>query len=297
MTTKPPAEAKVAGAPISWGVCEVPGWGYQLGPDQVLAEMREVGLTATEFGPDGFLPTQPDAMTRVLDHHGLQAIGGFTPLLLHVAAHDPVPEVERLLQGYDASGAEVLVLSAVTGAEGYDSRPVLDDDEWMVLLSNLDRLAELAATHRVRAVLHPHVGTMIETGEEVRQVLDGSWISLCLDTGHLLIGGTDPAELARQAPERIAHIHFKDVDARLARRVQDGRLTYTQGVREGMYRPLGSGDVDVPAIVGSLRARGYDGWYVLEQDTILTEEPRGEGPVADVWASAEDLRSILRGTR
>jgi inosose dehydratase len=297
MTTKPPAEAKIAGAPISWGVCEVPGWGYQLGPDQVLAEMREVGLTATEFGPDGFLPTQPDAMTRVLDHHGLQAIGGFTPLLLHVAAHDPVPAVERLLQGYDASAAEVLVLSAVTGAEGYDSRPVLDDDEWMVLLSNLDRLAELARQRGLRAVLHPHVGTMIETGEEVRQVLDGSWISLCLDTGHLLIGGTDPAELARQAPERIAHIHFKDVDARLARRVQDGRLTYTQGVREGMYRPLGSGDVDVPAIVGSLRARGYDGWYVLEQDTILTEEPRGEGPVADVWASAEYLRSVLRGSR
>ncbi|MFL5881715.1 MAG: TIM barrel protein [Actinomycetes bacterium] len=297
MTTKPPDEARIAGAPISWGVCEVPGWGYQLGPDRVLAEMREVGLAATEFGPDGFLPTQPDAMTRVLDHHGLQAIGGFTPLLLHVAGQDPVPEVERLLQGYDASGAEVLVLSAVTGAEGYDSRPVLDDDEWMVLLSNLDRLAELAATHRVRAVLHPHVGTMIETGEEVQQVLDGSWISLCLDTGHLLIGGTEPAELARQAPERIAHIHFKDVDARLARRVQDGRLTYTQGVREGMYRPLGSGDVDVPAIVGSLRARGYDGWYVLEQDTILTEEPRGEGPVADVWASAEYLRSVLRGTR
>jgi inosose dehydratase len=297
MTTKPPAEAKIAGAPISWGVCEVPGWGYQLGPDQVLAEMREVGLTATEFGPDGFLPTQPDAMTRVLDHHGLQAIGGFTPLLLHVAAHDPVPAVERLLQGYDASAAEVLVLSAVTGAEGYDSRPVLDDDEWMVLLSNLDRLAELARQRGLRAVLHPHVGTMIETGEEVRQVLDGSWISLCLDTGHLLIGGTDPAELARQAPERIAHIHFKDVDARLARRVQDGRLTYTQGVREGMYRPLGSGDVDVPAIVGSLRARGYDGWYVLGQDTILTEEPRGEGPVADVWASAEYLRSVLRGSR
>jgi inosose dehydratase len=299
MTTNEPtpAEAKIAGAPISWGVCEVPGWGYQLGPDRVLAEMREIGLTATEFGPDGFLPTQPDAMTRVLDHHGLQAIGGFTPLLLHVAGHDPVPEVERLLQGYDASGAEVLVLSAVTGAEGYDSRPVLDDDEWMVLLSNLDRLAELARQRGVRAVLHPHVGTMIETGEEVQQVLDGSWISLCLDTGHLLIGGTDPAELTRQAPERIAHIHFKDVDARQARRVQDGRLTYTQGIREGMYRPLGSGDVDVPAIVGSLRARGYDGWYVLEQDTILTEEPRGEGPVADVWASAEYLRSVLRGTR
>jgi inosose dehydratase len=297
MTTKPPAETRIAGAPISWGVCEVPGWGYQLGPDRVLAEMREVGLAATEFGPDGFLPARPDAMTRVLDHHGLQAVGGFTPLLLHVAAHDPVPEVERLLQGYDAAGAGVLVLSAVTGAAGYDSRPVLDDDGWRVLLANLDRLAELARQRGVRAVLHPLVGTMVETGEEVRQVLDGSSISLCLDTGHLLIGGTDPAALAAQAPERVAHVHFKDVDARLARRVQDGRLTYTDGVRDGMYRPLGSGDVDVPAIVGSLRARGYDGWYVLEQDTILTGEPHGDGPVADVRASAEFLRSVLRATR
>ena len=288
---------KIAGAPISWGVCEVPGWGYQLGPERVLAEMREVGLTATEFGPDGFLPAQPDAMIRVLDHHGLQAVGGFTPLLLHVADHDPAPEVDRLLQGYEASGGRVLVLSAVTGAEGYDSRPTLDDDGWRVLLSNLDRLAALAATRGVRAVLHPHVGTMVENGEEVRRVLEGSGISLCLDTGHLLIGGTDPATLAGQAPGRIAHVHFKDVDARLARRVQDGRLTYTQGVRDGMYRPLGSGDVDVPAIVGSLRGRGYDGWYVLEQDTILAEEPRGVGPVADVWASADYLRSVLRGSR
>jgi inosose dehydratase len=297
-TSDPPApEARIAGAPISWGVCEVPGWGYQLGPERVLAEMREVGLNATEFGPDGFLPARPDAMTRVLDDHGLRAIGGFTPLLLHVAGHDPAPEVERLLEAYAASGAGVLVLSAATGADGYDSRPELDEDGWRVLLGNLDRLAALAAGRRVRAVLHPHVGTMVENGPEVRRVLEGSSISLCLDTGHLLIGGTDPAELARQAPERIAHVHFKDVDGRLARRVQDGHLTYTQGVRDGMYRPLGSGDVDVPSIVGSLADRGYDGWYVLEQDTILTEEPRGEGPVADVWTSAEHLRSVLRGVR
>jgi inosose dehydratase len=284
---------RIAGAPISWGVCEVPGWGHQLGPDRVLAEMREVGLTATELGPDGFLPRQPAAMARVLEDHHLRAVGGFTPLLLHVAGHDPVPEVDRLLDGYAASGAGVLVLSAVTGLDGYDTRPELDEDGWRVLLANLDRLGARAAGRGVRAVLHPHVGTMVENGAEVRRVLDGSSISLCLDTGHLLIGGTDPAELTRQAPERIAHTHLKDVDATTAAKVQAGRLTYTEAVRQGMYRPLGTGDVDVPAIVGHLRARGYDGWYTLEQDTILTEEPAGEGPVADVWASAEHLRGLL----
>ena len=151
----------------------MPGWGYQLGPDRVLAEMRQVGLAA---------------------------VGGFTPLLLHVAAHDPVPEVDRLLDAYEASGAGVLVLSAVTGAEGYDTRPELDDDGWRVLLANLDRLATLAAGRGVRAVLHPHVGTMVENGAEVRRVLEGSSISLCLDTGRLLIGGTDPASWPARRP-------------------------------------------------------------------------------------------------
>jgi len=293
-TTDPPTpEAGIAGAPISWGVCEVPGWGYQLGPDRVLAEMREVGLTATEFGPDGFLPTQPDAMTRVLGHHGLRAIGGFTPLLLHVPTHDPVPEVERLLRGYDATSAEVLVLSAVTGGGGYDTRPVLDDDGWMVLLANLDRLAELAASRGVRAVLHPHVGTMIETGQEVQQVLDGSWISLCLDTGHLLIGGTDPVELARGVPERVRHVHLKDVDSAVAKQAADGGVGYAEAVRAGLYRPLGHGDLEVAAVVDALESAGYHGWYVLEQDVTLDREPTpGAGPVEDVRASLDTLRSL-----
>jgi inosose dehydratase len=284
---------KIAGAPISWGVCEVPGWGFQLPPARVLAEMHEVGLVATELGPDGFLPAEPDAKAAVLTRHHLRAVGGFTPLLLHVPRHDPGPDVEEVLRSYAATGADVLVLSAVTGQNGYDSRPELDAAGWGTLLANLDRLAALAAEHGVRAVLHPHVGTMVETGEDVWRVLDGSSVALCLDTGHLLIGGTDPAELTRQAPHRIAHTHFKDVDARLAGQVRSGRRTYTDAVREGMYRPLGKGDVDIDAIVGHLRGHGYAGWYVLEQDTILTEEPHGAGPLADVHVSVEHLRSVL----
>ena len=287
-------ENRIAGAPISWGVCEVPGWGYQLPPGRVLDEMRELGLAATELGPEGFLPTEPTAMAAVLSQHHLHAIGGFTPLLLHRPDHDPLPEVQVVLERYAATGSTVLVLSADSGLTGSDARPELDEQAWRTLLSNLDRIGELATQEGVRAVLHPHVGTMVENPQEVQRVLEGSSIALCLDTGHLLIGGTDPAELTRQAPERVAHVHFKDVDAAKARQVQSGRLTYTEAVREGMYRPLGQGDVDVEAIGQHLTRQGYDGWYVLEQDTILTEEPRGEGPAADVHSSAENLRSVLR---
>jgi inosose dehydratase len=287
------ATARIAGAPISWGVCEVPGWGYQLPPDRVLREMHEVGLSATELGPDGFLPTDPAAMAGVLQQHRLQAIGGFTPVLLHRPDHDPLPHVAVVLERFAATGSTVLVLSADSGLACYDTRPELDERGWSRLLANLDRISSLAAENGVRAVLHPHVGTLVETPDEVDRVLQGSSVSLCLDTGHLLIGGTDPAELTRQAPERIAHVHAKDVDAGRARQVREGRMTYTEAVRDGMYRPLGEGDVDITAITGHLTRQGYDGWYVLEQDTILIEPPRDEGPVRDVHASAEYLRSAL----
>jgi inosose dehydratase len=284
---------KIAGAPISWGVCEVPGWGYQLAPGRVLGEMTQIGLAATEFGPDGFLPADPAAMAALLASRHLAAVGGFTPVVLHEPSHDPALGIERLLDSYAATRAGVLVLSAATGRDGYDTRPDLDEAGWQAMLANLDRLTAVAAERGVRAVLHPHVGTMVERGDEVQRVLEGSAISLCLDTGHLLIGGTDPAELTRQAPDRIAHTHFKDVDDQIAAQVRSGRLTYTEGIRRGMYRPLGRGDVDFAAIVSHLRGRDYGGWYVLEQDTILTEEPHGEGPVADVRQSATYLCELL----
>jgi inosose dehydratase len=284
---------RIAGAPISWGVCEVPGWGYQLPADQVLRQMSEIGLSATELGPDGFLPADPEALAQTLADHHLHAVGGFAPFVLHRPDVDPMIELDRLLPGFKAARAGVMVMSADSGQTGYDSRPDLDEEGWQRLLRNLDRVADRAAEHGIRAVLHPHVGTMVETGEDVQRVLDGSAVSLCLDTGHLLIGGTDPAVLAGQVPDRVAHTHFKDVDLAYARKVRDGRLSYTEAVREGMYRPLGTGDVDVAAIVGHLRGNGYGGWYTLEQDTILTEPPTGEGPVANVRISVDYLRSLL----
>jgi inosose dehydratase len=287
------AAGRIAGAPISWGVCEVPDWGYQLSPDRVLAEMSQVGLVATELGPLGFLPADADRAAQVLAGHHLSSVGGFTPVVLHVPGLDPVPELEKILAGYADTGSSVLVLSADSGRAGYDTRPVLDETGWATLLLNLDRIRTLAADRGILAVLHPHVGTMVETGPEVQRVLDGSSIALCLDTGHLLIGGTDPAELARQVPDRIAHTHLKDVDGSVAAQVRSGRLTYTEAVRGGMYRPLGTGDVDVESIISTLGRQGYGGWYVLEQDTILTDEPRGEGPVRDVRISADYVRSVL----
>ena len=280
-----PLSDRIAAAPISWGVCEVPGWGHQLTPDTVLAQMTDLGVAATEFGPDGFLPDAPLDKASTLREYGLQAVGQFVPVVLHDPGHDPLPDVEAAMDGLVAAGASTVVLAAATGQTGYDRRPELDEAGWATLLANLDRLGASAAARGLTATLHPHVGTMVESGEEAERVLAGSAIGLCLDTGHLLIGGGDPVRIAREHPRRIAHAHLKDVRLDLARRVQAGELSYTDGVAAGMYVPLGQGDVDIATIVGALEDAGYDGWYVLEQDTILSAPPQDEGPVADVRAS------------
>src|SRR5690606_6053072 len=99
---------------ISWGVCEVPGWGHQMGPSRVLTEMRALGLAATEFGPQGWLPAAPEERASVLRAHGLAAVGAFVPVLLHDPDHDPVPEVENELRSFTAAGGDVLVLAAAS---------------------------------------------------------------------------------------------------------------------------------------------------------------------------------------
>ncbi|WP_262852043.1 TIM barrel protein [Mumia quercus] len=283
---------RIAGAPISWGVCEVDGWGVQMSRDRVLAEMREVGLEATEFGPEGWLADDPAAKAAVLRAHGLKAVGGFLPVVLHDEAADPTPTFDTFADACVAAGADVVVLAAATGVNGYDARPTLSAAQWATLCAHLDALHDRAQGRGLKAVLHPHIGTMVEGSDDVETVLGRSRVALCVDTGHLMAAGVDPVLLTKEHTGRVAHVHLKDVDAALAGGVRSGRVTFSDAVRDGLFRPLGQGDVDVAGMVALLEAHGYEGWYVLEQDVMLDHEPEGEGPLADVRASLAYLQEV-----
>lgn len=283
---------RIAAAPISWGVCEVPGWGVQLPPDRVLDEMRTLGVAATEAGPDGFLPSSPPEAAALVEAYGLRLVGGFVPAVLH--SPGGLDTVERAAALFAAAGADVLLVCAIGARNGYDARPELHDAEWERLLTSLDAARELCAAHGLTCALHPHVGTVVERREEVERVLDGSDVGLCLDTGHLLAAGADPVSVAAEAGERITHVHLKDVDGELLARLLGGRVQYSAAVRAGLYRPLGEGAVDVAGLVELLTGRGYDGWFVLEQDVMLDAVPAaGEGPARDIATSLENLRAAL----
>jgi inosose dehydratase len=303
---------RVAGAPITWGVCEVPGWGHQMFPERVFADMRDLGLGATELGPKGYLsPGDPSAIRALLEAFGMRLVAAFVPVVLHdpERLEDELARVRARAADLAASGASVLVLAVSTGREGYEGSDVIDAQGWRTLGWALDRAAEVASEEGVLATVHPHHGTMVETPEEVDRVLELSDISLCLDTGHLVVGGGDPASIATLAADRVGHVHLKDVDAEVAGRVRSGALGYRDAVAGGMFRRLGEGDANVADTVRILEGGGYTGWHVLEQDAVLPAEPEvGVGPVEDaraslaflerLWeqiASDGDLRSAVQG--
>jgi inosose dehydratase len=291
---------RVAGAPITWGVCEVPGWGVQLDPDRVLEEMVGLGLRATEIGPQGFLPGEPAELRRALERHGLSAVGGFVAAVLH----DPDrldAEVARLGRAADAlaaCGATELVLAAAAPRDGYDRATSLDDEAWDALVRGVHAAVKTAADRGVQASVHPHMGTAIEGPDDVRRFLQRSDGKLCIDTGHLLVGGADPIDVAREATGRVAHVHLKDASSELAAKVRGGALGYREAVGQGLYRPLGQGDVDVAGLIETLEASGYGGWYVLEQDTVLDDAPApGSGPVGAAAASLAFIAQVERQLR
>ncbi len=287
---------QLAGAPISWGVCEANGWGYQIEADRVLSEMRECGITATELGPDGYLPQDAKELARVLDGHGLDLCGAFVPIVLH--------KKDRLKASYERARRQAEVLAELnagnfvlaTPAEDgdYDSRDPMDAEAKAVFSESLPMITEIAKEFGLQMVLHPHAGTMFETPNDLDFLLNETDINLCLDTGHIVVGGGKPLDIAKRAGSRVKHVHLKDCDAVAAARIQNRTSTYSTEVKNGMYKPLGKGDAQISEVIRFLDGINYEGKLVLEQDVMLDQAPAvGAGPISAVRESIEFLKSIL----
>jgi inosose dehydratase len=288
-------EDRLAGAPISWGVCEVPGWGIMLPRERVLSEMRELGLKATELGALGYLGDQPSDIKTLLSRHSLGAVGGFVPLTLHdpskrARAEQDAERAARLLSG--AGGSYFVTAVVVDEAWSVPFEP--DARQWDEVAAQLSLVDAVCSRHNLRQVVHPHVGTLIERTEHVQEVLSRSNVPWCLDTGHLAIGGVDPVSFATDYADRVQLVHLKDVDLSLAPAVIRHEMSLLDATRAGLFRSLGQGNVDVGSVVAALEGRGYAGWYVLEQDTTIEGADAGAAnPSADVKLSIDYLRRAV----
>jgi inosose dehydratase len=127
--------------------------------------------------------------------------------------------VERRARFLSEAGADTLILAAIPETGAFEETLDLDEAAWEELFENLRRAEDICARHGLTAVVHPHFGTVVETDGQLRRFLEGCETGLCLDTGHLVIGGSDPLEVAEGAAERVKHVHLKDVDSGVARRL------------------------------------------------------------------------------
>ena len=263
---------------------------------RVLGEMASLGLPATELGAPGFLPERPDRLRETLAAVDMSLIGGFTPLVLH-DRHEraqALTAARRTAQLFQECGATLFVSAIVMDDEWSPPRP-LDAAERAHVIDMLGAVDEICGEFGLEQVLHPHLQTVVETRDDVERILDSCDVHWCLDTGHLAIGGVDPVAFAREAGERVGHVHLKDVDLSKAGAVLNRSVSIMAGVQDGLFTPLGSGDVPIAEVVEVLEAQGYRGWYVIEQDTALTDglPVEGEGPITQVRTSLDYLRTVV----
>jgi inosose dehydratase len=288
-------EGRIAGAPISWGICEVPGWGLQLPARRVLAEMVEVGISATELGSAGYLGATAADVNAMLSPFDVEMIGGFVPVVLHdkSARKHMLHEAAHTAALLAAAGGSYFVTAVVVDAD-WSPRVQLDHDAWQSMADGFAAIDKICTDHGLVQALHPHVNTLVETKADVDEVLKRSPVQWTLDTGHLLIGGTDPVWFARNHADRVAHVHVKDVRMDIAKRLNAKERTLMEATQDGLFPPAGGGDAPIAETIAVLEAAGYDGWYVLEQDVAITGSlpPEGEGPINGVRQSIAYLNSL-----
>ena len=287
--------SRIASAPISWGICEVPGWGKMLPTDRVLSEMHNLGLPATELGAPGFLPTNPTEITEKLDQFEMSLIGGFTPVVVHDQNqnNETLKQVKQTAELFKKTGATHLVSSPVY-TWNWDNPKPLSNDEYQNMFKMFAEIDKICADFGLENVLHPHLQTTVETKADVDRVLDGCDVKWCLDTGHMAIGGVDVVEFAKKAHARVGHVHLKDVNLSKSKPVLARQESIMTGVQKGLFTPLGSGDVPIAEVIKVLEGAGYQGWYVIEQDCAITGEmpADGDGPVKMISKSMEFLKSL-----
>jgi inosose dehydratase len=274
---------RVANAPCSWGAMEFDLTGEVAAADRVLDEMSLAGYAGTELGDWGFLPSDPAQLAALLAQRRLQLVGGFVPVSLadpaeHREGRERAVRTARLMAAVEPSA--VVVLSDDNGRDPTRTASAgrvgpelgLDDAGWRVMAGSAEEIARAVRGEAgLSLVFHHHCAGFVETAGEVDRLMEltsPELVGLCLDTGHWTYAGGDALAAFERHGERVRHVHFKDCDRAVAEKARREKVGYFEAVRRGVFCELGAGQVAFPAILDHLRARGYSGWIVVEQDVF-----------------------------
>jgi inosose dehydratase len=296
----------VANAPVSYGAFELTVGMDPNVPDgvHVLDEVAAAGYGGIDLGPVGYLGNGAELGERLSARHlGLAGAYLELPYADHEALQRALPMLDEMLDTFDAAasyrvGPPPRPTLADSGSEDRRAHPGqavkepatgLDAAAWWRFATGLGDVVARCRDRGYEPTFHHETGTYVEAPWEIERVLDISDIGLCLDTGHLLLGGGDPVAAVTAWSSRINQVHLKDAKRSvMAGIIADGAPVTDIWSREA-FPALGEGDLDADGVLAALGRIGYSGWVVVEQDTLPRTKERFDRAAADQRANREFL--------
>lgn len=271
---------QLAIAPIAWTNDDMPELGKENTFEQTISEMALSGFTGTEIGNK--YPKDPEVLQHYLAPRGLKVASAWFSTFLTTKPFEETAEGFKKHRDFlHAMGAKVIVVAeqghSIQGLMDqpvFEKKPSFTDEEWTKLASGLEKLGELAHEKNMEIVYHHHMGTGVQTTEEIDKLMsltDPAKVKLLFDTGHLVFSGEDPIALYQKYQDRIQHIHFKDIRAEVVTEVKDQKMSFLQAVKSGAFTVPGDGMIDFVPIWAAIEESSYAGWIVVEaeQDPAL----------------------------
>ena len=268
-------KVKLAIAPIAWTNDDMPDLGSENTFEQCVSEMALAGFTGTEVGNK--YPKDTAVLKKALELRGLNvASAWFSAFLTTKPFEETKTEFIKHRDFLHAMGAKVIVVSeqghSVQGqidTPVFDKKPVFTDEEWKNLADGLNKLGEIAKAKDMKIVYHHHMGTGVQTEEEVDKLMsmtDETLVYLLYDSGHLKFSGEDTISVLKKYINRIKHVHLKDTRPEVVEKVKNEKWSFLKAVREGAFTVPGDGCIDFEPIFKILDENNYEGWFVVEAE-------------------------------
>ena len=295
---------KIANAPCSWGALEFELEGKAPDYVQVLNEIVETGYEGTELGDWGFMPTDPQKLSKEIHGRNLKLLGAFVPVALkkpecHQPGIDVAVRTARLMAAVEGD-LPFIILADENGSIPERTQNAgrvtpemgLSDSEWQIFAEGAEKVAAAVKKETsLRTAFHHHCAGYVETPAEIEKLMsltDPTRLGLVFDCGHYRFGGGDPVEGLKKYGKRVWHFHFKDYHPGFGKQgIQEG-WDYFKSVSAGVFCELGKGDVNFPALLEELNKIGYEGWGVVEQDVL----PGMGKPKESAKRNREYIRSL-----
>ncbi|MEG0856954.1 MAG: myo-inosose-2 dehydratase [Terrisporobacter sp.] len=276
-------KVKLGIAPIAWTNDDMPDLGKENTFEQCISEMALAGFRGSEVGNK--YPKDVKVLRRALDLRNMEIASAWFSSFLTTK---PYEETEKEFIAHrdflNDMGAKVIVVSeqgnSIQGqmeTPVFNGKYIMNDEEWKLLSDGLNKLGKLAAQKDMKLVYHHHMGTVVQTSEEIDRLMamtDENLVYLLFDTGHLVYSGENALDILNKYINRVKHVHLKDIRVNVVDEVKEEKLSFLKGVRKGAFTVPGDGNIDFEPIFEVLAKNNYEGWLLVEAE----QDPKVANP-------------------